>query len=95
MEDNRAMTQKKPNVKKTLNERLHTHGDFSNHARVAQSLKNVLRKEPLYKGLSDVQVEALEMILHKIARVVSGNPDHKDHWHDIAGYAVLVEEQLK
>lgn len=29
------------------------------------------------------------MILAKIARIVSGDPNHADHWDDIAGYALL------
>jgi hypothetical protein len=48
-----------------------------------------------YKELNPVQMEALEMIAHKIARILNGNPDHHDHWHDIAGYATLVAERLE
>jgi len=44
--------------------------------------------------LNDVQKEALEMILHKVARIVSGNPNHADHWHDIGGYSKLVEDRI-
>jgi hypothetical protein len=40
-----------------------------------------------------MQREALDMILHKIARIVNGNPNETDHWHDIAGYATLVEQR--
>lgn len=86
-------TKKKGDVAATLKARLATHGDFTDHARVAQRLKTVLRMEKL--DLTDIQNEALDMILHKIARIATGNPNHKDHWHDIAGYATLVEERLK
>ena len=34
------------------------------------------------------------MIVHKIARILAGDPNHADHWHDIAGYAILVEERI-
>jgi hypothetical protein len=37
----------------------------------------------------------LEMIAHKIARVLNGNPDHHDHWHDISGYAQCAAERLE
>ena len=47
-----------------------------------------------WKSLSEVQKEALEMIQHKIGRILAGNPDHKDHWDDIAGYAKLVSDRL-
>jgi hypothetical protein len=32
---------------------------------------------------------------HKIGRILAGNPDHKDHWDDIAGYTTLVARELK
>jgi len=35
------------------------------------------------------------MIAHKIARIINGDPNHLDSWHDIAGYATLVEQELK
>ena len=34
------------------------------------------------------------MIQHKIARVLNGDPNYPDNWHDIAGYARLVEREL-
>ena len=45
--------------------------------------------------LSYQQLEALEMICHKIARIVAGDPDFADHWRDIAGYATLVANELE
>lgn len=41
------------------------------------------------------QKEALSMIFSKIARILNGDPDHIDSWHDIAGYATLVEDRLR
>lgn len=40
------------------------------------------------------QREALDMIFHKIGRIVCGDPNYADSWHDIAGYAKLVENRL-
>ena len=34
------------------------------------------------------------MILHKIGRILNGDPNYADSWHDIAGYAKLVEDEL-
>jgi hypothetical protein len=82
------------NVQDTLNERQHTHGDFTDNARVMQELKFTLRSEPGWLGLTSVQREALEMICHKIGRIVTGNSDEPDHWLDIEGYARLVRERL-
>ena len=39
---------------------------------------------------TDTHLEALHMIFHKIGRLVNGNPNHRDSWVDIAGYAQLV-----
>ena len=47
------------------------------------------------KSLKADQQEALEMILHKIARIVNGDPDYADSWVDIAGYAKLVADRLE
>ena len=38
--------------------------------------------------------EALGMIQHKIARILNGDPTYADSWHDIAGYAKLVDDRL-
>lgn len=78
----------------TLEDRKAIHGEFSDHARIAQELKNVAHGAPSWPYLSPVEREALEMVLHKVGRICAGNPHHPDHWHDIAGYARLVEERL-
>jgi hypothetical protein len=41
-----------------------------------------------------VIAEALDMILHKIGRIVAGDATFKDHWVDIAGYATLVADRV-
>ena len=38
--------------------------------------------------------EALDMIFHKIARILNGDPNYADSWHDIAGYATLIDKEL-
>jgi len=85
------------NVNQTLKQRNKTHGSFETHAMLSQQLKNACRnhntgkeKYPFY-SLDAVQVEGLEMILHKVARILNGDPNESDHWHDIAGYASLVD----
>jgi len=80
-------------IQKTLKARQKTHGNFQTHAKISQQLKAVLWEHG-YQELDDDQVEALEMICHKIARVLNGDPNHKDHWHDIAGYSTLIADRL-
>lgn len=81
-------------VREILNERQARHGAYETHARISQSLKRVLRDLAKNADLNDMQAEALDMILHKVARVVNGDPDYRDHWLDIAGYATLVADKL-
>ena len=47
------------------------------------------------KQMDADQNEALQMICHKIARIVNGDPDYADSWVDIAGYAKLVADRLE
>ena len=80
-------------VDKTLKERRKTHGDFNAHSKYAQDIKETMRQGNWDK-LSNDKKEALEMIAHKVARVLSGNENHVDHWHDIAGYSTLIEKEI-
>jgi hypothetical protein len=81
-------------LEKTLQERGSRYGDFSTHASIAQGLKEVMQSAPKWGGLQPDQREALEMVAHKIGRILNGDPDYADSWHDIAGYAALVEKRL-
>lgn len=81
-------------VQETLDERQSTHGDFADHARVTQMLKTVIQNQPGWKNLNAMQRESLDMIAHKIGRIMAGNPNHADHWHDIQGYAKLIEDRI-
>ena len=82
-------------IEETLAERQKTHGDFITHAVISQHLKRTIHSYEGHQELDPDQLEALEMIAHKIARILNGNPNIHDHWYDIAGYATLVAERLK
>lgn len=77
-----------------LEERGKVHGDFSLDAATSQRFKKMLCECENWDKLSAVQREALEMICTKLARIMVGNPHHKDHYDDIAGYARLVAQRL-
>ena len=34
------------------------------------------------------------MVAHKIGRILNGDPNYIDSWHDIIGYTRLVEQRL-
>ena len=83
-------------INKTLRERGERYGTFVGHANVTQRLKSVIWfcLKARGKQLADDQQEALDMICHKVGRIVNGDPDYADSWHDIAGYAQLVADRL-
>jgi hypothetical protein len=78
-------------VQSTLSTRQNSHGDFRENGRIMQQLKIAARTGHNWKTMEHHKQEAIDMILHKIGRILSGNSDHADHWHDIAGYATLCE----
>jgi hypothetical protein len=78
----------------TLEERGSRYGKFSSHAQITQLLKLVAANHLEGRALAPDQQEALDMIFHKIGRILNGDPDYADSWHDIAGYAQLVADRL-
>lgn len=83
-----------PTTEEILAERAKTHGDFSDHAAVTMAIKGIMERRPQWEKLTECQKESLHMIAHKIGRIMSGNPNHQDHWDDIAGYAKLVSQRI-
>ena len=83
-------------IKQTLDERGKRYGSFKGHAEVTQKLKIVIFEEleKREKFLSDVQQEAVDMILHKLGRIVNGDANYIDSWRDIVGYTQLVVDEL-
>jgi hypothetical protein len=86
-------------IQEILVQRGARYGKFENHANVTQALKDVadhflcnILGEP--DKLSAPQQEALDMIFHKIGRILNGDPNYVDSWTDIAGYATLIINQL-
>jgi hypothetical protein len=82
-------------VEDTLQQRANCYGPgFLGLSVVIQRLKTEMRESRNWDSLDDDQREALEMIAVKIGRILYGDPRHIDSWHDIAGYAKLVEDRL-
>jgi hypothetical protein len=79
----------------TIREREETHGRFQDNASTSQRLKAVVRTDRnLWMSLEPIHRESIDMVFHKIARIINGDAGHADHWHDIAGYATLVEQYI-
>ncbi len=82
-------------IEGTLQARGEKYGPFEGHAAVTQGLKRVMRSGRSWPGLPDSMKEALEMVAHKVGRIVNGDPYHHDSWHDIEGYVRLVSQGLE
>lgn len=80
-----------------LEQRGNRYGSFVGHAEITQTLKYCTAKSLRKRGkeLDFDQQEALDMIFHKIGRIVNGDPNYADSWIDIAGYAKLVADRLE
>lgn len=82
-------------VDATLEERGSRYGSFRDHAYITQSLKSAMSLHPKYELLDDDMKECLEMIQHKIGRIINGDPTYLDSWDDIIGYTKLVTDRLR
>lgn len=79
----------------TLAERGSRYGDFSNHSAIAMDIKDRMRKEVGWSRLTQDKQQALDVIVDKVARILNGDPEYRDNWHDIQGYAKLSEDRCR
>ena len=82
-------------VDAVLNERGDRYGTFESNAKTCQLLKNVLHAQDGWYRLSYVQREAVEMIMHKISRLVNGDGTYLDTVVDISGYNQLMLDHMR
>ena len=80
-----------------LDDRAKDYGKFIQGAEIMQMLKRIVHNYIEARGtkLAFDQREAIDMIIHKLGRIINGNPDKVDTWVDIAGYAKLVADRLE
>lgn len=81
-------------IDETLTQRGNKYGDFYEHARISQNIKAAMVDSPNWDSLTPAMKEALEMVAHKAGRILNGDPNFHDSWHDIIGYVRLVEKNL-
>jgi len=81
-------------INDTLNERGAKYGSFIDQGRIEQNIKTAFADSPNWATLKPDAKSALEMIATKISRILKGDPDYNDSWHDIIGYAKLVEDRI-
>lgn len=83
-----------PTIKETLNQRQSQYGSFEDVAMITEQMVDIMRKG-YYENLAYNQKMALYMICSKMARIVNGDSNFIESWHDIAGYATLMENELR
>lgn len=92
----------KDHVQTITEERGERYGDFRGHATASQSLKQIiedaLSDNPQFNAMSKsdqfVIREGLGMIMHKVGRIVNGDPAYDDSWVDIEGYSKITRERV-
>lgn len=94
-EDETGVESDKTDVNQILGERGNRYGTFESNAKTCQLLKNVLHSQDGWYRLSYVQREAVEMMMHKISRLVNGDAAYLDTVVDIAGYNQLMLEHMR
>jgi hypothetical protein len=94
---NPEITMETSDVDAILDSRAKDYGKFIEGAEIMQMLKRVVHNYIEARGtqLAFDQREAIDMIIHKLGRIINGNPDKVDTWSDVAGYATLVADRLK
>ena len=83
-----------------LKERSSVHGKASNQFSIAQHIKKLFKAQlniDKFHGYEDYEMahETLDMIAVKLSRILVGDPNHKDHWDDIAGYAKIYSNYIE
>jgi hypothetical protein len=78
----------------TLAERGSRYGVYTTHADITQGLKVVMNTTPGWARLTPHMKETLDMLAHKIGRILNGDPTYHDSWHDIVGYAKLSADAV-
>lgn len=82
-------------VEATLAERGTSYGEYTDGAKIAMDLFNVVQAAPAYATMTPDKQYALFMFSAKMARLLNGDPNHKDSWWDIAGYATLAHDRCE
>src|SRR5699024_12051327 len=62
---------------------------------LTKELKGVHHDHEWWHKLTGGQQEALDMIMHKVSRIVCGDNLYIDSWRDIAGYAQVIVDALE
>jgi hypothetical protein len=71
------------------------HGGLEAVGQISQNLKGCIRAGCNWHRLTPAQREALDMMMHKVARILSGDSQLRDHWLDAAGYPLCIARMIE
>ena len=94
-EEKKALEAQENSIDNILAERGQDYGEFKDIANFTLHAYEDLIGLDIWKKATPAMRESAHMILQKLARAFNGNPNKKDTWDDIAGYATLVSKTLK
>lgn len=81
-------------IKETLESRKNAHGSFWESSATCTRLKDTMMSTPNWTVMEPAKQRALEMVMEKVSRILWGDHNFADHWHDIAGYVSLIDNYL-
>lgn len=87
-------TESVQDLPESVPDRQATHGDYASYCHAVAAISAAVECS-LVKPLGHVPEESLNMIIRKVARITTGDPNFVDHWLDIAGYATRMAEHLQ
>lgn len=71
------------------------YGGFDAVAYTSDTLLKIVSEQSGWYRMMPVQKEGIRMTLHKIARIVCGDPNYEDSWVDAAGYLNITMKYMK
>lgn len=81
-------------IEETLKTRGNVHGDFVSSALFKDAVGKLISLTPNYGRMGEACRQAMFMIVEKMGRILYGEPIFADHWHDISGYAKLIDNAI-
>ena len=81
-------------VRLTIRAREAVHGDLAIFASILTRFKSVARDTPNWSKLSETHRVAIDEMLRALTSALVANPDLREHYDDIAGYAISAAERL-
>ena len=88
-------TSSRPDIAETLAQRGSAYGDFREQGRITQNLKRAMQDSPNWSALPAYMKEGLDMVQHKISRMLNGDALYDDNMYDIIGYTRLMQDRAR